>query len=143
VASPGGGVDYAAALTAALPWLVRHCGAAADAVVLVAEREAATVAAFALPRLRPMVAAACFVDGGALMAATAAAADGLPLAYVRSDGFGGGAVDRSLEFVAARQAQRLPAPRTEALPAALAAWPFGLSGSAVAIADFVRRALAR
>jgi hypothetical protein len=54
-----------------------------------------------------------------------------------------GAVDRSLEFVAARQAQRLPAPRTEALPAALAAWPFGLSGSAVAIADFVRRALAR
>lgn len=143
VASPGGGVDYAGALAAAIPWLVQHCGAAADAVVVVGEREAATVAAFALPRLRPALAAACFVDGGALMAASAAAADCLPLAYVQSIGFEGGAVDRSLDFIAARRAQGQPAPRAERVPAPLAAWPFALSGSADAVAAFVRRALAR
>lgn len=143
VASPGGGVDYASALAAAIPWLVQRCGAAADAVVVVGEREAATVAAFALARLRSALAAACFVDGGALMAATAAAADGLPLAYVQSAGLDGGAVDRSLAFVAARRAQGQPAPRAERVPAPLAAWPFALSGSADVVAAFVRRALAR
>jgi hypothetical protein len=143
VASPGGGVDYAAALTAAIPWLVRRCGAAADAVALVAEREAATVASFALVRLRPSIAAACFVDGGALMAPAAAAAADLPLAYVQSAGFGGGAVDRSLDFVAARRARGEPAPRAERLSAPLSAWPFGLSGSSDAIAGFVRRAFPR
>lgn len=146
LASPGGGVDYAVALAAAIPWLVRHCGAAPDAVVLVAEREAATVAAFALARLRAALAAACFVDGGALMAATAAAADGLPIAYLPSvavDGVDGGAIARTLDFVAARRDQKQPAPRAERLSAPLPAWQFGLSGSADVVAGFVRRALAR
>lgn len=143
LASPGGGFDFAAALTAAIPWLVRHCGAAPDAVVFVGEREAATVAAFALGRLRPVLAAACFVDGGALMATTAAAADGLPIAYIRSGDLDGGAIDRTLDFVAARRSQGRPAPRVERLAASLPAWQYGLAGAADGIAAFVRRVLAR
>lgn len=139
LASPGGGREYAAALADALPWLTSAVDAAPGKVALVAEREAAAVASLALARLRPTIGAAAFLGVGALMAPTMAACDGLPVAYVPVEGLDAAALQRTIDFAAARRAKGEPAPATEWLETVSAAWPFGLSVARAPIAAFLGR----
>lgn len=142
LASPGGGRDFTAALTAALPWLVRHLGARADRVALVAEREAATVAGLALKRLRAYVHTAVFVGGGAMMGPTIDACGDMAIGYVRLAGRDDEGVQRTIDYAAAQAAKAGRAPQLTWLPTAPAPWPFGLAHAQAPIAAFLRAALA-
>lgn len=84
--SPGGGRDYAAALSAVLPSLRALLPGGAGPVVLVAEREAASVVGLQLQRLRAEFAGVALVGAGVFPRPVALATAGLPIRFGRMHG---------------------------------------------------------
>lgn len=134
--SPGGR-DYAVALKDALVALRELLPVGDRPVVLVAEREAAAVAALLVPELRGQLAGLVLVGSGGLGASQLAALGDLPVRYVLPPGLvASDGLRRSLELVK-DHAQPGAAPLDLARFDIAPPWPFAVPMAAASIAAFV------
>jgi len=136
--SPGGGRNYAEDLRRAIPALRELCGTRDRPVVLVCDRESASIAGLQLAGLRGSIAGLVLVGAGAIPAPVL---DGLGDLPVRlgllhgcrsSDG-----LQRVLDYVARAQAEQRWRGDVRAFGGPAPAWPYGLPAFAPAIEAFV------
>ncbi|MBL8754002.1 MAG: hypothetical protein JNK15_11950 [Planctomycetes bacterium] len=140
--SPGGGRDYAGALRTALPLLQSMLPAAAKKPWLVAEREAAAIAAFRLADLRPLLSGLVLVGSGAVAAPMLQQLGDFPVRAVRQAGPGEANLVRMLDWVAVQQAGTWQGD-VAWLGAERSAWQFGLAAPAPALRAFLRARAAK
>lgn len=137
--SPGGGRDYFRALPAALAELRGILGSSDRPVVLIAEREAATVAGLAIARLDEIVDGVLLIGSGGLPGNAIDALDDLTVGYAVLGGYPAtDAIDSTLRYV---ELQRKAGKERAVTKVASdrPAWPFALAGHRATIARFVAR----
>lgn len=128
--SPGRGPAPGQALTACIETLRRQLGG--SRVVLVAEREAATVACLALPELRPHLAGLVLVSGGGLGPREIAAHAELPILAIPAAEH-----PMSENLLRMPQAAGEATPQLELLPPEQRPWPVALELALGRIEQFV------
>lgn len=142
--SPGNGRSYAEDLRQALTALRGFYGTGERPLVLVCDREAASVVGLQLGALRPLLDGLALVGGGSLPGPVLDRLGGLPVrvgllqGHPSSEG-----LRRALSYVETCQRENRWQGDFQSLGEVDVAWPFGLPAFAPAIADFTARIAGR
>ncbi|MCA8966706.1 MAG: hypothetical protein H6838_19605 [Planctomycetes bacterium] len=141
--SPGAERDFAAELELALTSLRELCHTEGQPVVLVCEREAATIVGFQLARLLPKVDAVVMIGGGAIPAPVLDGLGAVPVRYVRLQGLASSeAIERTIAYAAQRREAGAVLDCSWLTEASMP-WCAALPSLAAPLREFVRQVAAR
>ncbi|MGK0202444.1 MAG: hypothetical protein ACI9S9_001511 [Planctomycetota bacterium] len=130
VGSPGGGRPYANALFATLQALPKVLPTGGRKPLLVCDREAAAVVGIQLTKFLPHISGVVFVGSGAMPGPAIAKLGSLPVRFVSLAGYpGSAAVDRTLQYLAAKRKAGKSMPDITLLHGRQEPWLFGVSRS--------------
>ncbi len=141
--SPGAERDFCAELQAALTSLRELWHAEAQPVVLVCEREAATIVGIQFARFVPLVDAAVMIGGGAMPAPVLDGLGAVSVRYARLSGMASSeAIERTVAYAEQRRQAGAPLDCGWLTEAAMP-WSVGMPCLATPVREFVRQVVAR
>jgi hypothetical protein len=142
--SPGGGRNYMPDVASAITTVRELLHSGDQPVVLVCDREAATMASFHVDRLRELVSGLVLVGGGALQATTLDGLGSLAVRLAPLHGYPAAeGLQRTLDYVARRRAEQAWNGDVERLAAHEPPWPMGLPLLAADIERFAAQVFTR
>ena len=128
--SPGGGRSYAKALLASVQELSKILPPGGQKPLLVCDREAAAIVGMQLSKFQPHLSGVVFVGSGAMPVPTIKKLGQFPVRYVSLAGYPGSkSIDRTLQFLKARQGDGQNAPDVSLLHERQEPWLYGIARS--------------
>ena len=135
--SPGGGRRYAEALEKTLEALPKVLPTGGQKPLLVCDREAASVVALQLARLRPHISGLVMCGFGSISRAEVGKLGGLPVRLLSLNGYpGSSTIERMMEYVDHLREAGGAVPDIARLHDRAEPWPFGVSRSRRELAAF-------